>query len=74
MRGLANMKNLAGHDGLDVHEDFVSDASSEQQYYWKKATYEMDQVVADTVFEGDPLKMGLSLYYKEQDGEQKKDF
>lgn len=43
VQGLANnLKNFTVHSGLDVNEDFMSDAGSEQEHGWKKATYEMD--------------------------------
>ena len=38
-------------NGLDINEDFCSDASDEQKGRMKKATYEMDQIVADGLFQ-----------------------
>ena len=56
-------------NGLDINIDFASDASDEKKQRMKKATYEMDQLVTDSVFKGDQLKMGRCLYYKEQEHE-----
>ena len=61
-------------NGLDINEDFASDASDDKQHRMKKATYEMDQLVTDNVFNQDQLLMGLSLYYKEHETEKKNDF
>ena len=52
-----------GIPGLDLNEDFVSDASSNDQGRMKKAQYEMDQLVTDALFRDDRTKMGLSLFY-----------
>ena len=66
--GLVNHQgDLSGNpdiiNGLDLNEDFVSDASSEDEGRMKKAQYEMDQIVTDALFKDDRLKMGLSLFY-----------
>lgn len=37
-------------NGLDINEDFASDASAEKKNRMKIATYEMDQLVTDSVF------------------------
>ena len=47
MLGLISPKDGPVNDpdfitGLDINEDFVSDASNEQKGRMKKATYEMD--------------------------------
>lgn len=54
-------------EGLNIHADFVSDASGEHRNRMKKAMYEMDQIVTDQLFckTGDAQKMALSLYYNE---------
>ena len=60
--------------GLDLNEDFVSDASSEDEGRMKKAQYEMDQFVTDALFKNDRYKMGLSLFYTQQEAEQRRHF
>ena len=67
-------KNAILGNGLDINEDFASDASDEKKKRMKKDTYEMDQLVTDSVFQRDELLMGLSLYFKEHETEKKQDF
>ena len=65
---------MVGIPGLDLNEDFVSDASSDDQGRMKKAQYEMDQLVTDALFRDDRTKMGLSLFYTQQEAEQRRHF
>lgn len=46
----ANNEIFDSNGGLDLYEDFISDASDDEQNRMKKATYEMDQIVTDKMF------------------------
>ena len=46
-------KNHVMNNGLNIDEDFASDASDEKMKSMKKVTYEMDQLVTDSVFKQD---------------------
>ena len=43
--GLAHHSIGGADDGLDIHEDFISDADEEVQAKMHKFTYEMEQIV-----------------------------
>ena len=43
--GLAHHSIGGVDDGLDIHEDFISDADEEEQAKMHKFTYEMEQIV-----------------------------
>ena len=46
----ADVKRPELMTGLDINEDFVSDASSEHKLRMKKVQYEMDQHITDSMF------------------------
>jgi len=70
-RSVQALMNSSDSD-IDLNADFVSEASYKAKTRMKKATYEMDQLVANQFFAADPVKMGLSLYYHEQEAEQRR--
>ena len=63
--GLGHHVMGGADDGLDIHEDFISDASTEEQDKMAKVTYEMEQMVQDEYFKGEEGKMGLALFCRE---------